>query len=364
MRRDNVNYLLVGVFVLLMLVALAVFLYLVTGRSGPSDRYHVYYGNVAGIRFGTPVFFEGFQIGQVDAVGPYSDDKGLRFRVDLSVQRGWKIPADSVAQPRASGLLGTVAIHVLQGNASLTLNSGSEITARPPANLLDSVNDVAADLSDLTRNSLRPLMATLARGLDSTAVALNDHGPNLLKDFSSLVAGLDRDLPAMVSAFSALSADLSREAPKALTSVSDLADRFRAEVPQVRDNLESLVATLVRAAGRVDRAVSAKNVDTLERMLGNLEKASEEVGTFSRNLTASGERLDALLAEVDSLIGESRPDLRASASDLRRILATVNEHAGAVAYHLEGTSRNMNEFSRQIRQNPGLLLGGRETREK
>ncbi|MCB1877296.1 MAG: MCE family protein [Chromatiales bacterium] len=364
MRRDNVNYLLVGGFVLLMLAALVVALYLLTGRSGPSDRYHAYYANVAGIRFGTPVYYEGFQIGQVDAVSPEEGARGLRFRVDFAVQRGWKIPADSVAQPRASGLLGTVSIHVLQGVAGLALNPGSEITGRAPANLLESVNDVATDLSDLTRNSLRPLITTLARALDGTAAALDDHGPLMLAKFSSLLAKLDSDLPGLLAGLTGLSAELQRDAPRALAGVADLATRFRGEVPHVRQKLEDLVASLGRTAERLEQMFSAKRVAGMERMLGNLESASADIGAFSRGLGASGKRLDALLLEMDTAVGENRPDLRASVADLRRILATLNEHAGAVAYHLEGTSRNMNEFSRQIRQNPGLLLGGRQSGEK
>ena len=48
MKRDNINYLLVGSFVLSMGVALVVLLFAVTGRSGPTDTYYVVYDNVAG----------------------------------------------------------------------------------------------------------------------------------------------------------------------------------------------------------------------------------------------------------------------------------------------------------------------------
>ena len=70
MKRDNINYLMVGSFVLAMGVALVVLLFAITGRSGPIDTYYVVYDNVAGLNFGTGVFFEGYRIGQVEAVTP------------------------------------------------------------------------------------------------------------------------------------------------------------------------------------------------------------------------------------------------------------------------------------------------------
>ena len=48
----------------------------------------------------------------------------------------------------------------------------------------------------------------------------------------------------------------------------------------------------------------------------------------------------------------------ASVVDLRYTLSTVAQRIDAMTYNMEGASRNMYEFSRQIRLNPGLLLGG------
>jgi phospholipid/cholesterol/gamma-HCH transport system substrate-binding protein len=42
---------------------------------------------------------------------------------------------------------------------------------------------------------------------------------------------------------------------------------------------------------------------------------------------------------------------------MRYTVETIAERIDAVTYNLEGASRNMYEFSRQIRINPGLLLG-------
>ena len=94
MKRDTVNYTLVGGFVVLMAVALVVVLVAVTGRSGPSDKYYVEYGNVTGIKFGTGVFYEGYRVGQVETIEPIPTEHGVRYKVALSVTAGWRIPRD------------------------------------------------------------------------------------------------------------------------------------------------------------------------------------------------------------------------------------------------------------------------------
>jgi phospholipid/cholesterol/gamma-HCH transport system substrate-binding protein len=38
--------------------------------------------------------------------------------------------------------------------------------------------------------------------------------------------------------------------------------------------------------------------------------------------------------------------------------------ADAIAHNLEATTRNMNEFSQQIRENPGLIIRGRSAADE
>ncbi|MBI3113149.1 MAG: MCE family protein, partial [Rhodospirillales bacterium] len=68
MRSSKINYLLVGVFVIGMVVALVVSVALLTGRTGATDLYYSYYENVTGVKFGTQVVYEGYPIGQVEQV--------------------------------------------------------------------------------------------------------------------------------------------------------------------------------------------------------------------------------------------------------------------------------------------------------
>ena len=78
MRRDNLNYVLVGGVVVLALVLLLVSLVIITGRGGASTAYYTHYHNVAGLRYGAPVFYQGYRIGQVGAITPAARRKKAR----------------------------------------------------------------------------------------------------------------------------------------------------------------------------------------------------------------------------------------------------------------------------------------------
>ena len=65
-----------------------------------------------------------------------------------------------------------------------------------------------------------------------------------------------------------------------------------------------------------------------------------------------------VLENMDDLVTGTKPEMEKAVSDLRFVMETLSRHIDTISQSLEGTSRNMYEFSRHIRQNPGLLLGG------
>ena len=85
MKRENINYIVVGSFVVVMLVAFFVVMYQVTGRSGPTEQYFVMYSNVTGVKYGTPVLYEGFQVGQVEQIQPVRESGKTRYQLTLAV---------------------------------------------------------------------------------------------------------------------------------------------------------------------------------------------------------------------------------------------------------------------------------------
>ncbi|NQV56914.1 MAG: MCE family protein, partial [Rhodospirillales bacterium] len=75
-------------------------------------------------------------------------------------------------------------------------------------------------------------------------------------------------------------------------------------------------------------------------------------------------QIDGLFGSVQSIVSDNRLDIDRTVVELRHSVESVARHIDAINQNVEGASRNMFEFSRQIRQNPGLLLGGKPIAEK
>ena len=307
MRRDTINYLTVGIFVLVLFFVLLVVLYKITGRSGPTDDYFVTYSNVEGIKYGTPVLYEGYQIGQVDAVTPIREKGGTTFQLTLSVQKGWRIPSDSVAKVVKSGLLSSVAIDIKEGKSNTPLVPGHRIAGQEATDIFAEVNDVASELKTLSHDSLRPLLDNL----------------------NSQVTQVSGEIK-----------DVTRK------SVRPLLDK------QVKTLLDKLNVS----ADRLENILSEENQTRINHTLANLDADSKNVGSLLQNLEQTRTMVDSLLKRMDTVVNSNQADVRDSVKDLRKSLYVISQHIDAVTDHMEGSARNLHEFTRQLRENPGLLL--------
>ncbi len=296
MKRDTVNYFAVGGFVLAGFVALGALLLVLTGKRGPEDEYVVRYRNVTGIRVGTPVYYQGYRIGQVHGIHPEHEAGGTRYRVALAVQQDWPIPEDSIAAALASGLLGDVSIAISEGKSERKLEPGAEIAAREGGDLFTAFNELAAEVQSLTRNSVRPLV-------DQLAETLGEGGP-------------------------------------------------------IVTDLRALLVKLNAGADGLSKVVGPDNQRQLGSLLKNMNDASTNASTLSAELLETRKRLDAMLAQAEALVAESRPDAREAVRELRVSAQAIAERIDSVMEQLDATTRNMREFSREIRANPNRLLSG------
>ncbi|HEY9078462.1 MlaD family protein [Magnetovibrio sp.] len=316
MNTAKINYIAVGLFVTAALIGMVVSIAMLTGRTGATDTYYAVYKNITGVKFGTQVLYEGYPIGQVETVTPVADGGTMLFRVDFEITEGWQIPDDSVARIGASGLLSAITINIDAGTSPIAHKPGSEVGAQEASDLFKVMSGVAGEISNLAENDLRPLLATMNTAVGNFAVTVETVGDLL-----------DEDGQRMIKQFAAVADDLSG-------LVLDLNDR----IPRI-----------------------AKNVDT----------STANFADLSKDLSATRGKLDKLLVTADQLmensnamVGENRDEVRKSIEDLKHVTDSLARHIDSVNQNVEGTARNMYEFSREIRQNPGLLLSGTAPQEK
>ncbi len=303
MKRDNINYFMVGSFVISMLSIFLVVLFILTGSTGPSDTYYSEYDNIAGIKTGTVVTYEGYQIGQIENIVPLHKNGKTSYNASLSIKKNWKIPADSVARIVASGLLSEVVIDIAEGSSKDYLKPGSSIAGQSGGNIFSALSTIASDINRLTSDSVIPLIEKLKGYIDSG-------------------------------------------------------------VPEVMDDMKSLLKSLNSSATVIQDILRPENKGKLENIISNTDTTFQNFNELSSHLNETKSEIDRLLSNSNRLVDEARPDVRQAAADLRDTLQIISNNISNIVHNMDATSRNMYEFSRQVRQNPGILLKGKAPSDK
>jgi phospholipid/cholesterol/gamma-HCH transport system substrate-binding protein len=287
MREDSRNYVIVGSFVLAMLVALITWIALLSGRTGATDDYHVVYDNVMGLKTGVEILYEGYPVGLIEGISPVEQDGRRRYRVDVSVERGWPIPDDSRATITAPGLLSGFVIDIEAGESSTLLEPDDEIPGEEAADMFAVVNEVG--------EKLQPLLENLAQ-----------------------------------------------------------------TTPEILANVETFTTELNRTVEQINTLLDPTNVGYVKRILVNLDSTTSDFAAVANDLNRTRGQVDDLIERLDEMLDAKNGEVGQAMVDLNHTLGSVARHIDAITSNLETTTRNMNEFSRQIRENPGVIIRGRE----
>jgi phospholipid/cholesterol/gamma-HCH transport system substrate-binding protein len=135
-------------------------------------------------------------------------------------------------------------------------------------------------------------------------------------------------------------------------------------VPRISENIEAFSNKINQSSDELSALFKPENRQKLEAILGNLDIAGDNAAQLSINFQGTLDKVNRLLAAVNGMVDENKRDINKSIIDMRRVTESVARHIDQVNQNLEGASRNMYEFSRQIRQNPGLLFGGTPPKDK
>lgn len=322
MRNHFINYTTVGVFVAAMIVALLWALAQISGRTGPTDSYELVMDAVTDIDYGTLVRYEGFKIGQVERIEPEWADGKYRFRVFVSVDKGWKFPADSIARISASSFLAAKTVEVFGGKSPELVAVNGVIPSGPPADAFSLMAQVAGQIGDLSENSLKPLIAHV----DEIILKIGNN--------------TDANLAELFGQLKSIAAEVQSKTPKITDDISTFTTQMN--------------ATLLQA----DKFLDDQNLQSVRAILANTEKATKDASAAAGEVKELGQKLQNLADQVNDMIGDNRKNVDKSLANLEYILRSVAQNIDSITRNIDGTARNMSEFSRLIRQNPGLLLNG------
>lgn len=315
MKNLKLNYLLVGSFMIAIVTTLVVAVALLTGRTGPTDDYYAMYDNVAGIAFGTRVLYEGFPIGQVEEIVPQQAGGKTRFRVEMEVTQGWKIPSDSVAEIAASGILAAVTINLRAGKNTEILAPGTQIPSRESHNIMVAVGDIARDIKELTDSDIKPML--------------------------SRIHSIVQNIGDMVGEENGPMGGEMRKTIEAITRAT----------PEIVNNINTF-------STRLETLMSDRNIKAMDGIIANMGTSAKNMADVTAQLGETRKSIDGLVGVIGSMVTDNKLDVERTVVDVRHSAETVARYIESINQNLDITSRNMMEFSRAIRSNPGLLLGG------
>ncbi len=302
MKRHISNYFWVGLFTLFISVFTLWVLVKMTGKEADAVEYHSYYANVTGLGYGTPVYFEGYRIGQVESIMPEYKQTKLDFKVTFSVLKEWKIPTDSSAQINSAGLLADMSINIKGGEASMHFKPGETIPGLPPADLFAQLAGVSDDITEISEEQVKPMLTMLHERLDS------------------ITAQIDQGLPGIM------------------------------------ENINTSTTELNQLMQSANKILSNENTENIDEFIANLAKLTDQ-------MQQSIKTLDEGLVNVNDLVKDARGLVSADDSDMAEILKTaaksmfaLSNKLDSITNEIESASMNLNEATNQIRKNPSSLI--------
>lgn len=410
-----------GVFLVSGFFLILLFAAAVAGNrlSRKYDAYYIQFENypVSGLQVGGAVNYQGIKVGRVESIK--IDPQNVRkVIIKISVDAGTPIKVDTEAVLSLVGITGLKAVEIRGGtNEAQRLKPGSFI--KSGSTMLDDISDralsiaekidmIAANIGEMTDEENRRNISEI---LKQTSMILEATRENLTTTLTSLrnVADNTADLTGNVSSnLQQVTDNLSRNLDKISDNLTSNVDRISSSATANVDSISSvtkvaletlanslnseltiITASLQRSLNDITEQSTALMQDTRFH-LGNIGTntntlildSTRNINDISSNINKSLEQVNHVLAtaELDRLVNNlstlseqlAQANLKDIAGDLaqtiKRIGVLVNtlnrtvtrsqDNISETLENLRDATDNLNEFSRQITENPSLLLRG------
>ncbi len=302
MKRHISNYFWVGLFTLVISVLTLWLLIKMTGKESDAIEYNSYYSNVTGLSYGTPVYFEGYRIGQVESITPEYKKTKLDFKVSYSVLKAWKIPTDSTAQINSAGLLADMSININGGEATENFAENATIPGLPPADLFAQLGGVSEDITDITEEKIKPMLDMLYERLDSITLQIDSGLPDIMANINNSTEKLDH---------------------------------------------------LMHSANQV---LSSENTENLEAFVANLAILSDQMQQSVKALDTGLDNINGLVTDARGLISADDSDMAELLKTASKSMLSLSNKLDTITNEIESASMNLNEATNLIRKNPSSLI--------
>ena len=297
--------------------------------------FHVEYVDVSGINESTPVFYNGYKVGQVIRTDLVPETRRIRVSFQLSEER-LRLPRGTRVRIYSADLF----------SRALQLELGAGPDEHVPGDLLEgdsqmSLTDAVSEQMDPLKRKAEAMLASIDSVLSSLQLILND---TARRDIDASFASIRSTLEALDHSAQQID-DMLSEKVSTIRNIIDnlarvtetLADQ-NGTLARIFANLDSVTTTL--SNGDLDRTMADLSVASaqLKELMAGLEAGEGTAGKLLKNdslyhnLESASSELDLLLEDLRlnpnryfSVFGKKDRLPRLSNSDVDRIKRSLEE---------------------------------------
>jgi phospholipid/cholesterol/gamma-HCH transport system substrate-binding protein len=321
--ETKANYALVGFFTVLVMAAAFVFVYWMSqyGRGGEMAQLAIRIpGSANGLSVGSPVRFNGIPVGSVRSLA--IDAKDPLFSVAMTeVSTSAPVKQSTKAVLEVQGLTGAAYIELSGGTAADQNILRQAFDTETPAVL-------QAEQSSVTN-------------ILSTADKILKRADTAITDIQGFVADARGPLTNTIRNADQFSGSLARNGEKIdefLQSVGGLSETFT----NLSSRLDTVLAVdpkkvedFVGNVDKVSKDIAAASGD-IKTTVEGFRKTAETFDTFGKRATATLDKVDSLVAAVDTQkVGGAIDNISVATADARKAIASVTGVADRIGQRKE-----------------------------
>ncbi|MFN8210470.1 MAG: MlaD family protein [Bacteroidales bacterium] len=260
-----------------------------------SSTYYVVYNEINGLTETNPVQINGYKAGVVRKIS-FINDKSGRLLVELSVNKDYILPKNTVAEITSASLIAGMKIRLNFGKGPGTYNSGDTIPGQLDPTIISKLETQLDPVKDKMLSVMNSLDSLLKGLNDVMTPAFRNDIRMSMSNINSATRNVNEMLAAKDTGLKSTVADLSRFA-KMLSENS-------AKLGKTISNLETISDTLA-AADLYKTVLNLKS--TLEKTTTLLSGLNDGKGSAGKlmtndslytNLNSSIKNLDLLLKDL------------------------------------------------------------------
>ena len=299
----------------------------------------LYFSSIGTVEIGAPVKQAGLDVGVVEKMYRQTiaePTKTTYIVVDIRVSNEAQIAIDSKASIQTMGMMGEKYIEVTYGNSPISATAETHLEGQGPADV-DKVMEKMISLSNdiqFTVQSLNKILGDSAfqKSITNLIANLDQFSKNL----NDLIGGQKSQFTTIVNNIEAASADLRSMMATAEVMIGNASSL----IGDNQSDIRKTVANTAEITGFIKKDLMG-NINTTTTSIRDFVK---DLHDFSEKLNNAAENAGTMIAKLNTVVDESRPDVKEAMHNLKKFTDSANN-----------ATAKIDDLLKQVEQRDGIV---------